>query len=279
MVIVQLLIRYDVLTMLVEKGDNRVQQRKWHTHKGTLMILSWFIVLGACFIASTLATISGFGVSTILTPTLLFFFPLKEVILLVCIVHIFHDLGKLFFFYRAIDYTLVVGFGGASVVAALVSSLFVAWWHAFDLSVVFGVFLLIYALLLLWNPHIQLPKNWLTLGSAGLITGFIAGIFGIVGAIRSLFLISFKISKQEYVGTSGLLSGVVNVTRIIAYSVGGMILARQELLLLPFLIGITIIGTVCGSLLVDKIPTTIFRNIVLIFIVATAVRLIATPFF
>src|SRR5690606_10958572 len=121
---------------------------------------------------------------------------------------------------------------------AAISSLILAQSHSVDLSMYLGVFLLGYAVFLFFNPSIHLKKNWSTIGLSGIITGFIAGIFGIVGAIRSSFLVSFNLDKKSFVGTSGMISFLINATRIITYLLGGMALSRQGLIWLPFLIGI-----------------------------------------
>jgi uncharacterized protein len=236
-----------------------------------------YLTLFACLVANIIATISGFGVSTILTPTLLIFFPIKETIFLVCIVHLFHDLVKTFFFYRSIDVPLTISFGLAATSASVVSSLILVRWQAIDFSVLLGVFLLAYAAILFFKPTIRIKKTWFTISMTGIITGFIDGIFGIVGAVRTMFLVPFNLDKESFAGTSGMISALVNSARIIAYIMGGITLTHQELVLLPFLIGTSFIGTTIGRYLIDSIPANIFQRVILIFIILFGIKLIIAP--
>ena len=232
------------------------------------------LIVGTCFVANAIATVSGFGISTILTPTLLWFYPLKETILLVCIVHLFHDMWKLIFFYRSVNIQLTAGFGLAAMCATAISSFILVSYQVPKLSMLLGIFLLVYAALLLLNPEIRLQRNWATVSMSGIVTGFIAGIFGIVGAIRSMFLLSFDLNKESFVGTSGAISFVIKSTRLIVYLLGGIILYQEALFILPFLIAASFVGTVIGRYLVNIIPMNSFQKIVLLFIIGMAIRLI-----
>lgn len=237
------------------------------------MLYDLFILL-TCLIANSVATVSGFGISTILTPTLLWFYPLKETILLVCIVHLFHDMWKLIFFYRSVNIQLTAGFGLAAMCATAISSFILVSYQIPNLSMALGIFLLLYAAILLLNPEIRLKRNWINVSMSGITTGFIAGIFGIVGAIRSMFLLSFDLDKESFVGTSGAISFLINSTRLIVYLLGGIILYRDALFILPFLIAASFVGTVIGRYVVNSIPVNSFQKIVLMFIIGMAIRLI-----
>jgi len=199
------------------------------------------VILFVCFIASGVATITGFGLSTLLTPMLLIFFPLKEVVLLVCIVHVFHDIWKLIFFHKNINLRLFIGFGSAAMCASIVSALIFVYW-SIDLSPLLGFFLLAYASFLVFNPKFSFKKEWFTIFTTGLITGFVAGIFGIVGAIRSMFLLSFDLDKQSFIATSALISFLINSIRLVTYLSGGLTLTHQALFLLPFLIVVSFLN-------------------------------------
>jgi len=232
------------------------------------------LVLSTCFIANAIATITGFGVSTLLTPTLLWFFPLKEAVLLVCIVHLFHDLWKTLLFHRFINYAVTIKFGLSAVCAAAVSSYILATYQLPNLPMIFGVFLLLYAAVLLFNPHIRIKINWITITISGIFSGFIAGIFGIFGTMRSTFLLSFNSDKKSFAGTSGAISCLVNGARLVVYLYGGITLTNNAFLVLPFLLGTSFLGTLVGRYLVHRIPIALFRKIVLLFIIGAAINLI-----
>lgn len=241
------------------------------------MFFNFLVILFVCFVANSIATISGFGLATILTPVLLLFFPIKEVIVVVCIVHLFHDIWKLIFFHKKIDVKLTVGFGIAAFIASIISSLLFIYWYK-DFSFILGIFLLGYAVILFFRPQFKLKRNWFVISISGLITGLTAGFFGIVGAIRSMFLLSFGIDKQAFIATSALISFLINSARFATYMAGGISLNQQLVYFLPFLILVSFLGTYLGRYLVIIIPLNIFKKIVLIFVIIMALKLIIMPF-
>ncbi len=75
------------------------------------MLDQWLLIGFFTFIASLVGTISGFGLSTIMVPVLLLFYPFPVVLLFVGIVHLFGDIWKVIFFRRGADWKLILLFG------------------------------------------------------------------------------------------------------------------------------------------------------------------------
>lgn len=237
-------------------------------------MVNTFLIAVICVISNAIATLAGFGVGTILTPILVWFMPVKETIFLVCIVHLFHDIWKLIFFHEQINKRLVIGIGIAGICASIVSSLLLIHWQGFDLWILLGIFLIIYALILFFNPQIHLKDNWKNIIISGLITGFVSGFFGIVGVIKSSFLLSFTKTKQAFVSTSAFISFLINSVRIITYLWGGLELSRTSLNLVPLLLITAFLGTYIGRYFVHLLPEKLFRQLVLLFIMAIALMMI-----
>ena len=55
-------------------------------------MLTIAIIAGLTLITSCIETLTGFGISTIMVPTLILFYPVPEVLLLVGIIHWFGDI-------------------------------------------------------------------------------------------------------------------------------------------------------------------------------------------
>src|SRR3972149_5642546 len=79
-------------------------------------------VLILTLIASTVGTITGFGTSTILVPTLSLQYPLTETLLFVGVVHWFGDIWKMVFFKKGANWKLIFLFGFTGIIVSYISS-------------------------------------------------------------------------------------------------------------------------------------------------------------
>jgi len=82
-------------------------------------------------------------------------------------------------------------------------------------------------------------------------------------AIRSMFLISFKLPKEIYVATAALIAFVIDLTRIPTYIWTKAVGESVYYGLLPALIVVAYLGVRTGKLLLGKVSQDIFRKIVL----------------
>jgi len=62
------------------------------------MLLNTAIIAAITFIAAVFGTGTGFGISTIMVPVILFFYPLPAALLFVGIIHFTGDIWKVLFF-------------------------------------------------------------------------------------------------------------------------------------------------------------------------------------
>lgn len=156
------------------------------------------ITIFSC-IANIIGTISGFGLSTVMTPILLLFVPFTQTLVLVCILHWFHDVWKVMLFHRNIDWHLFFYFGLPTIIAGFLGALLVSPEQSVLLSSLLGLFLIGLVILLLYKPHFTLQSNWENNIMGGLLSGFLAGIFGIRGAVHVFFLSVFDLDRKSVV--------------------------------------------------------------------------------
>lgn len=193
-----------------------------------------FIISLVAFGTSLLTFFSGFGLATILTPVMMYFFPTEVAIGLTAIVHFLNNLFKLALVGKQADYEVVKRFGIPAIIAALAG----AWvltsipnnhilFHLDIGGSVREVTLLKFVIALLlfifawieFIPFLQklhFPKNLLPLG--GLLSGFFGGLSGNQGALRSAFLVHAGLTKEALIGTTVILSCLVDFTRLGVYS-------------------------------------------------------------
>lgn len=231
-------------------------------------------------VANIVGTVSGFGVSTIMTPILLFYLPFPETILLVCIIHWFHDVWKMGFFFHGIDWKLFLYFGIPTIIATFLGALLVSAEQSTLLSALLGLFLIGSVAVMYLIPYLALPYNWITGTVGGLLSGFFAGIFGIRGAVRSVFLAAFDLHKATFIGTTGAISLLLDSTRFVTYFfINGLRVESLPWWAFIFFVLASLVGAYIGYLIVDKIPQQKFRFVVAAFLFLVGIKLLVTPWF
>ncbi len=228
-------------------------------------------------IAATIGTITGFGTSTIMIPVLVIFFPPVEAIFLVAIIHWFGDVWKIALFRKGFNLKLIALFGAIGLVTSYIGAYISLGANQQILLRLLGVFLASYALFLIFQSRFKIPAGNVTALSGGALSGFFAGMFGIGGAIRSMFLSAFDLPKAVYIATAGAIGIMVDSTRIITYFTGGVVLSKELWYGLLLFIPVSFLGAQIAKRIVDKIPQNKFRIVVATFLFIIGVKLIVWP--
>lgn len=192
------------------------------------------IALVACF-TSLLTFFSGFGLGTVLTPVFILFFPIDIAIALTAIVHLFNNIFKFFLVKKYIDFNIVLRFGLPAILAAFFGAwlllkinninpllfeyqLFGHSFKVFLLNFLVAILLFIFALIEIipFFKKLKFNRNLLPLG--GFLSGFFGGLTGNQGALRSAFLINAGLTKEVFVGTTILISLLVDFVRLGVYA-------------------------------------------------------------
>ncbi len=238
------------------------------------MSLTGLLILIA--FASTAGTITGFGTSTLMLPVILMFHPLSDALIFVTIIHWFNAIWRLLYFRSGFDLKLVLTFGLSGIVTSIIGAKIVFLVDENILTKLIAVFLLAYSVFLLKNPQFQINFNKRTGIIGGALSGFIAGIFGMGGAIRSAFLAAFNLPKEVYLANSALLLAIIDTSRLLTYfyekqGVGNLLGMSYTTVIVCILF--SFIGVSLGKKIVDKIPQEQFRVIIAIFLMIVAVKL------
>ncbi len=226
--------------------------------------------------ASTTGTITGFGTSTLMLPVILMFHSLSDALIFVTIIHWFNAMWRLLYFRSGFDLKLVLTFGLSGIITAIIGAKIVFLVDENILTKLIAVFLLGYSIFLLKNPSFEISFNKRTGIIGGALSGFIAGIFGMGGAIRSAFLAAFNLPKEIYLANSALLLAIIDTSRLLTYfyerqGVGDLLGMGYTNLTICILF--SFIGVSLGKKIVDKIPQEKFRIIIAVFLMIIAVKL------
>jgi uncharacterized membrane protein YfcA len=133
-----------------------------------------------------------------------------------------------------------------------------------------NIVLLLLALFLVINFNKKIKQSNTSLYLGGTISGLLAGLVGTGGAIRGITLAAFHLPKDIFIATSALIDLGVDSSRAIVYISNGYF-KKELIILIPFLIAISVLGSYIGKLLLKKTSEKSFRYIVLILIIATSV--------
>jgi hypothetical protein len=228
-------------------------------------------------IASVVGTITGFGTSTIMIPVLLFWYPLPQALLLVGIIHWTGDIWKMLLFRKGATVNLLLLFGVPSVIAAYIGARMTLSVEPTILLRILGAALIAYTVFLLFYSSWKLPKTNATAVAGGALSGLMAGIFGVGGAVRGAFLAAFDLPKHVYIFTAGAIALMTDSIRLITYGIGNVNLPRELWLGLIAFLPLSFIGAWIAKRIVRHVPESVFRSLIAIFLALVGVKFLLYP--
>lgn len=227
--------------------------------------------------ASGIGTLTGFGTSTIMVPILLLFLPFPQTLLLVGVIHLFGDIWKIILFRKGFRWKLILMFGIAGIATTYIGANAVFSVSETLLSQILGAFFIIYVIFLFLKPAFKIPGSSIAAISGGTLSGFFAGLFGVGGAIRGLFLSAFDLPKSVYIATAGAIALFIDTTRITTYVFNGTILEQQFLWGFLLFIPASFLGARVAKKIVDHIPQKQFRMVIAIFLFLIGLKFLLFP--
>jgi len=228
-------------------------------------------------VASFVGTLTGFGTSTLLVPVVALFVKLPETLLLVGIIHWCTDVWTLVLFREGVRWRLIIAFGVPGIILAVIGARLTFVVNTVILSRILGGLLIGYVALLLAMPSLRLPSNDATAISGGAASGFLAGLTGIGGPVRSAFLSAFDLPKAIYLATGGAIALAMDSVRIPVYVAGGTRLGTPLSLGLIAFVPLSLAGSIAGRLAVEKVRQERYRTVVAVALLALSIKLLVAP--
>jgi len=226
------------------------------------------------FIAGGIGTLTGFGTATIMVPVLLLSYSLPETLLLSGIVHWFGNFWKISLFWKGFRWRLILAFGIPGLIFTWIGASLVYNISQDILAPLLGMSLMLYTIFIFFNQSFKLPATNKIAVLGGSISGFMCGIFGVGGAIRSAFLSAFNLPKAVFISTAGFIGLIIDTGRLSRYLIEGTTITSLPIWSLLVFIGASFLGALIAKKIVNKIPQQQFRLIVMVFLFAIAIRYI-----
>src|SRR5258708_4684488 len=226
--------------------------------------------------AGAVASVSGFGIGSLLTPLLAIHAGTKTAVAAVSIPHLVGT-GIRFWRLRAsVDRAVLWRFGLMSAAGGLAGALLNARATSPALTIVFGSLLVFAGLAQLTGQ----AQRWRFHGSvawlAGAASGLFGGLVGNQGGIRSAAMLGFDLPKERFVATATAIALFVDAARMPVY----VVVERRQVAAIWPLAAIATLGVVAGTLagtrLLARVPEQRFKQVVgaiiLLLGIATLIR-------
>jgi hypothetical protein len=234
-----------------------------------------FALIFAATLAGGVASVTGFGIGSILTPLLALQTGTKLAVAAISIPHLIATAFRFWMIRAHVNRRVLFGFGIASAVGGLAGAILHSTFGSSVLTLVFGCLLLFAGFMGMTGLAQKMRFHGVVAWIAGGLSGGFGGLVGNQGGIRSAALMTFNLSKVELVATATAIGIIVDLARMPIYiaseskelaSVWGWILCAS--------VGV-IAGTLLGMKFLRQISEPTFRRFLGGFIFLLGVYMIA----
>jgi uncharacterized membrane protein YfcA len=225
------------------------------------------LLSAVAFVAGAIASVTGFGIGSLLTPLLATRVELRLAVAAITIPHLIGSAQRCWLLRRSIDRRVLLGFGVASAAGGLTGALLSTRLSSDALTAAFGLIVAAAGVAELtgwvrrrrWGPK----AGWV----AGAVSGAFGGLVGNQGGIRTAAMLGFDVPKESFVATSAVIALFVDGARLPVYlATQGPEMAAlwPELLVVTLAV---VAGTFAGTRLLTRLPEDRFRKILGILLV------------
>lgn len=237
---------------------------------------SLFLLLagGVSILAGAVASISGFGIGSLLTPIFSLRAGTKLAVAAVSIPHMFATAFRCWRLRRHIDRDLLLSFGLMSAAGGLTGAVIGAFANSLALTMVFGVLLTFTGMMGLTGLSQRLRFDGWAAWAAGFTSGMLGGLVGNQGGIRSAAMLGFHVRREAFVATATAAGLIVDAARMPVYLITqGNDVWKMWPVLVISTVG-TLIGTVAGERILRKMPESLYRQVVSVMLLVLGIYML-----
>lgn len=217
----------------------------------------------AAAVAGAIASISGFGIGSVLTPVLSTQFDIRLAIAMVSLPHLAGTFVRFLIVRTRIDRDVLLGFGAASAIGGLVGAALQTVVQSSALGVTFGLLLVFAGIgsLTGFARRMRFSGRRSAL-AGGALSGLLGGLVGNQGGIRAAALLGFDVEREAFVATATAVALIVDGARIPVYlATEGAELASHWPLIGVLGVG-AVVGTLLGGWTLRRMSDAAFRRVV-----------------
>jgi hypothetical protein len=232
------------------------------------------ILAVAAVIAGGIASIAGFGIGSILTPTLSLWYDAKLAVAAISIPHLIGTALRFWLLQGHVDARVMWSFGLASaaggITGALLNTVFASPW----LLALLGILLLFVAAgeLTGFSRRMVFSGPWAWV--AGAVSGMLGGLVGNQGGLRSAALLGFRLHRDTFVATATAIGLFVDAARmpVYFYAHGAELTPMATAIVITT--GGVAAGTLFGGRVLRRVPEAAFRRVVAVLLAILGVALL-----
>jgi uncharacterized protein len=231
------------------------------------MWLLVFIFLAAT-IAGSIAAVTGFGIGSVLTPTLGLIVDTKTAVAAVSIPHLVGTALRFRKLRPDVDRRTLWRFGVPSAAGGLTGALLHEWMTSPWLTTLFGALLIFVAASEVTGLAQRMRVTGALAWIAGALSGLLGGLVGNQGGIRSAALLGFDLPKRTFVATATAVGLIVDGARMPVYLLTEGDALRGLFGPIAVAIAGVIVGTLVGGRVLSRVPEHRFRLVVAVVLAA-----------
>lgn len=226
-------------------------------------------------VAGVIASVSGFGIGSLLTPALALTVDARLAVALAAVPHAVGTLQRFWLLRRHVDRRVLGGFGVASAVGGLAGALLQARAPGRALGVVFGVLLLMAGTFELTGVVRRVRWSRGSAWVAGTLSGAFGGLVGNQGGVRTAAMLGFDVPPAAFVATATAAALLVDAARLPVYvaTQGGAMAAHAGHVLVATA-GV-VAGTAAGARVLGHLPPATFRRAVAVLLLLLGAYMLA----
>jgi uncharacterized protein len=233
------------------------------------------LVAAVAVLAGAIASVSGFGIGSLLTPTLALQLDPRLAVAAVSIPHLAGTAIRFWMLRRHTDVGVLTRFGSMSALGALAGAVAGALVRPGALRLLLGLLLIFVGAgeLAGWTKRMRFDGRWAWV--AGAASGLFGGLVGNQGGLRAAAMLGFRLEKAAFVATATAIALVVDGARMPVYAwTDGARLAAITPLIALATAGV-VAGTLAGHRVLAGVPEHLFRIVVALLLLALGAVVIA----
>lgn len=216
----------------------------------------------AGMLAGAIASVSGFGIGSVLTPLLSLRVATRLAVAAVSVPHIVATAFRFWLLRKHVDRRLLLSFGLMSAAGGLTGALLQLYAGSPGLTLIFGGLLVFTGIMGLTGLSSRLRFQGWAAWVAGFLSGLLGGLVGNQGGIRSAAMLGFDVPRHAFVATATAVGLIVDGARMPVYFLTqGSEIANLWPVLAATTVG-ALVGTVAGERLLRQMPEPVYRRVV-----------------
>ena len=241
-------------------------------------LLPWQWVLWFFFgLCAGLAKTGFVGLGAFMVPIVAIVFSAREAMGLILPVYIFADIMAVSYYRRHAEWKYILKLLPWTLTGFAVALLVERFVPVQGFKYLMGGSIIAGLAVMAWNDRRQQdkpqPSSWWFSALFGIAGGFASMVSNAAGPLTAVFLLSMRLPKNSYVGTTAWFFLIINVLKVPLYIFAWEIISVRSALFSLGLFPLILAGAVLGVFLIKKISETVFRRLVIIMTLVATVLL------